>query len=79
MQTIETYSYVGETNGWVYLRRSRLALSSGGPADRLFFTEISGLPPAFIKEMRILEEAAKSAKIEVPVSSDASQPRQPAP
>ena len=73
-QTLEFYSYAGETNGCVYMRRSRLPLSSGGPKERLFFTEASGLPPGFVAQMRILEHLRLDPKVEPDGAANRSQP-----
>jgi hypothetical protein len=64
MQTLDWYSYAGETNGCVYTRRTRVALSSGDPTERLFFTETNGLPPGFVAEMRMLDGMRNHSRVE---------------
>lgn len=51
-QTLDHYSYVGETNGFVYIRRTSVGLSSGAPNEQVFFTETEGLSPGFLEAFR---------------------------
>ena len=68
MQTLDWYSCVGETNGAVYMRRTRVALSSGAPTERTFFTETNKLAPGFLEEMR------NDSKVEPDGAANGSQP-----
>jgi hypothetical protein len=53
MTSLEHYSYVGETNGAVYVRRERLPLLSGSrPRERILFTETNALSPSFLDQIR---------------------------
>src|SRR2546423_918620 len=53
MTSLEYYSYVGETNGAVYVRRKRLPLVFGSePRERVFSTETNALSPGFLEQIR---------------------------
>ena len=51
-QTLDWYSYLGETNGAVYMARSRVGLFGGEPRDKVYFTETNGLPSEFLQALR---------------------------
>ncbi len=51
--SMEGYTYLGETNGAVYMLRRRVPLVFGSkPHEKTFFTETNALPPSFIEELR---------------------------
>jgi hypothetical protein len=52
MQTLDWYSYIGETNGGVYMLRKRMPLIGSKPKERVFFTETNGLKQGFLQQMR---------------------------
>jgi hypothetical protein len=57
--SLEGYSYTGETNGDVYVMWMRAPLSSGSkPKEKLYYTEAAALPSGFLEELR------KEAKVE---------------
>jgi hypothetical protein len=68
MQTLDWYAYLGETNGAVYMRRTRVALSGGGPTERVFFTETNRLNSGFLEDMR------RDSKVEPGGAANGSQP-----
>ena len=68
MQTLDWYSYLGETNGAIYMRRTRVALSVGRPQERIFFTETNGLTEGFLEQM------LKDSKVEPDGAANRSQP-----
>jgi hypothetical protein len=52
-QTLEWYTYIGETNGCVYVSRKRLPLLFGSkPKEQTIFTETNGLPVDFLTHVR---------------------------
>ncbi len=51
-QTLELYEYCGETNGAIFVRYTRTALSSGGSKSRMLYTETNGLARCFLDRMR---------------------------
>ena len=51
-QTLHWYSYLGETNGAVYMARSRVGLLGGEPQDKVYFTETNGLPSELLQALR---------------------------
>ena len=51
--SLEGYTYLGETNGAVYIVRQRVPLLFGSkPHEKTFFTETNALPAGFIDELR---------------------------
>ncbi len=50
-QTLVWYSYIGETNGAVYMARSRVGLLGGKPRDKVYLTETNGLPTEFLQAL----------------------------
>ncbi len=61
MQTLDLYSYIGETNGAVYMLRTRTPLIGSKPKEQAFFTETNGLTPGFVEQMKkeaIVEQGA---------------------
>ena len=61
MQTLDWYSYIGETNGAVYMLRTRTPLIGSKPKKQVFFTETNGLTPEFVEQMKneaIVEQGA---------------------
>ena len=51
-QTLDWYSYVGETNGAVYMLRKRVPLVGSKTKEQVFFTETNGLTQEFLQKMR---------------------------
>lgn len=51
-QTLDYYSYIGETNGFVYIRHTSARLSSGAPNERMLFTDAERLPTGFLEAFR---------------------------
>lgn len=61
MQTLDLYSYIGETNGAVYMLRTRTPLVGSKPKEQVFFTETNALTPGFLDQIRgeaIVEQGA---------------------
>lgn len=59
MQTLDWYSYVGETNGAVYMLRKRVPLFGSKPKERVVFTETNRLTPGFLQKMRFESKVEK--------------------
>ena len=61
MQTLDWYSYIGETNGAVYMLRTRTPLVGSKPKEQMFFTETNALTPGFVDQIRkeaVVEQGA---------------------
>ena len=61
MQTLDSYSYVGETNGAIYMLRTRTPLVGSKLKEQVFFTETNGLTQGFVEQMKseaVVEQGA---------------------
>jgi hypothetical protein len=52
VQTLDGYHYLGETNGAVYMLRTRVPLFGSKPKQKVLFTETNALDPSFLRQMR---------------------------
>lgn len=50
-QTLQSYTYLGETNGAVYMHHYRVPLFGSKPSQRILYTETNGLTPGFLEKM----------------------------
>ncbi len=52
LQTMHAYSYLGETNGAVYMLYQKAPLVGSKWKKQILFTETNGLAPGFLEHMR---------------------------
>lgn len=78
-QTVHWSSYLGETNGNVYMLRKTMPLVGSKWKEEVLFTETNGLAPGFLEQMRDVSKlehalhrtAAGASVFYVPGSSNA--------
>ena len=60
--SVEGYTYIGQTNGVVYMLQTRVPLVFGSkPRQEIFFTETNKLPQEFLEQMRQDTKAMQNA------------------
>ena len=69
-QTVHWSSYLGETNGNVYMLRKTMPLVGSKWKEEVLFTETNGLPAGFVAQMRAI------SKLEQDGPANRSQPIQ---
>lgn len=60
--SLKSYTYVGETNGAVYMLQEKVPLLYGKNRLKTFFTETNDLSADFLEKMRRDADAMKNAR-----------------